>query len=70
MNARKVSRKLVILVSVPLLIVAVLVGWWAAEQYKFQRARENWKNATLRHLSEISLTNEQIRVELDQIRGV
>jgi hypothetical protein len=69
MNARKVSRKVVIFVSVPLLIVAVLVGWWAAEQYKFQRARENWKNATLRQLTETSLTNEQIRVELDQIRN-
>jgi hypothetical protein len=68
MNAFKVSRKVLIVASVPLLIVVVLVGWWAAVQIKFQRARENWKNATLRQLAETSLTNEQIRVELDQIR--
>jgi hypothetical protein len=69
MNARKLSRKVVIFASVALLIVAVLVGWWAAVQYKFQRARGNWEKATLRQLAEIPLTNEQIRVELDQIRN-
>jgi hypothetical protein len=69
MNARKVTRKVAIFASVPLLIVAVWFAWGAAVQYKFQRARENWKNATLRKLAETSITNEQIRVELDQIRN-
>lgn len=69
MNTRQISRKVVIFVAVPLLVVAVLVGWWAAMQYKFQRARGNWKNATLQQLAETPLNNDQVRIELDQIRN-
>lgn len=69
MNSRRMGRKIILLASVPLFLVVVWVGWGAAVQYKFQRSRENWKNKTLRQLAETSLTNEQVRTELDQIRN-
>ncbi len=68
MNGREISRNMVIFGSVPLLIVALVVGCRAAAQYKSQRARERWKTATLYQLAQTSITNEHILTELDQIR--
>jgi len=49
--------------------VALLIGWRPTLKYKLQRARENWKTATLRQLAGMSITNEQIRTETDQLKN-
>jgi hypothetical protein len=68
MSGRKVSPKIIVLASVPLLIVALLVGGRATVKYRMRRARENWKTTNLLQLSAMPVTNEQTRAELEQIR--
>jgi hypothetical protein len=68
MNARKIKRIIIIFLSVLLLIAALFVGWRATVHYRFERAREKWKDATLRQLAGMSLTNEMIHTELEQIK--
>jgi hypothetical protein len=63
------SRKILVWASVPLLIVAVVAGWGATVHFRSERARESWKSATLRELAGTSITNEQIRIELEQIKN-
>ena len=62
-------RKITILASVPLAMLLLLVGGRALVQYKYNRARDHWKTAALRRLSETSISNEQISTELHQIRN-
>jgi hypothetical protein len=51
------------------MIVVSLAGvWWLAKQ-KAARERAQWKGPTLGRLAGLSVTNEQISTELDQIRN-
>ena len=68
MGARTINRNIIILASVPLLLVALVFGCNAAVQYKYRRARTNWKTATLRRLAGTPIPNEQILTEIDQIK--
>ena len=69
MSHRSRAPRWIRILSVPLLIIVSLSGWWAVTQYRYQIARENWKTATLPHLVETSATNEQVRIELEQIKN-
>ena len=51
------------------MIILFVVGCGSAMRYKHERARKNWKNETLKNLAALSVTNEQIRIELDQIKN-
>ena len=42
-----VSRKLIIGISIPVVLVCVVVGWWSFTRHKYQRARAVWKTTTL-----------------------
>jgi hypothetical protein len=73
MNASRpsgvVSRKLILWVAVPFVIVGLLAGCRAVMLYKFQRARAKWKEATLPQLAALSITNEAIRQELETLKA-
>lgn len=61
--------KIVIILLCGLLLVALLfVGWTTIVRYRFKHTRANWKTTTLRQLAEMSVTNQVILTELDQIR--
>ena len=62
------ARKIIILASVPLAIILLLAGGRGLVKYNYNRARNHWKTAVLRRLSETSISNEQILTELHQIR--
>lgn len=64
-----VSRKLIIGISIPAVIVCLLVGGWSFTCYKHQRARAAWKTTTLERLAGLSFTNEDIRGELETLRA-
>jgi hypothetical protein len=52
----------------PLLIVLLGVGARAGMQFKLRRQRAHWETTALQQLAGMSLTNEQILTELDQIK--
>lgn len=63
-----VRRKLVIWLSIPIALAALLFGGWLAVRYKHQRARAQWKAAALSRLSALSLTNEDVSRELESLK--
>jgi hypothetical protein len=68
-RSRRVIRIVCILFSVLLVIVASLAGvWWLAEQ-KAARERAQWKGPALERLAGLSITNEEIRRELDELKA-
>jgi hypothetical protein len=59
----------VVAIKIPLLIFASLSGlWWLAKQ-KAERERAQWKGPTLERLAGLSVTNEEIRRELDELKA-
>lgn len=63
------SRKLVIWLSIPLVLVGMVFGGWSAVRYKHQRARADWKTAALAGLGGLSITNEDFNRELELVRA-
>lgn len=64
-----VSRKLIIWLSIPVILVALVLGGWSAVRYKHQRARAGWMAATLSQLSALSRTNENVCRELESLKA-
>ena len=64
-----VSRKLVIWLSIPLILVGLVFGGWSAVRYKLERARADWKTAALARLAGLSLTNGDTRQELETFKA-
>jgi len=64
-----VSRKLIIGISIPVVLVCLVVGWWSFILYKHQRARAAWKTTTLERLAGLSFTNADIVGELETLKA-
>jgi hypothetical protein len=64
-----VSRKLIIGISIPVVLVCLVVGLWSLTRYKHQRARAAWKTATLERLGGLSFTNGDIMGELETLKA-
>jgi len=64
-----VSRKLILWLSIPVVLAALVFGGWSALRSKHQRARADWKTATMSRLSALSLTGEEVRRELDSMKS-
>jgi len=68
-RSRKVTRIVVVSVTILILIVASLIGmWWLAKQ-KAERERAQWKGPALEQLARLSITSEEIRRELDELKA-
>jgi hypothetical protein len=63
-----VSRKLIIWISIPFILVALVFGWWSFTRYKYERERAAWKTTTLKRLAGLSLTNEDIAQKLETLK--
>jgi hypothetical protein len=62
-------RILAVFFAALVVIIVVLVGvWWAMKQ-KAARERAAWKGPALERLAGLSITNEEIRRELDQLKA-
>jgi hypothetical protein len=63
-----VNRKLIICLSIPVVLVALVFGWFFLTRYKLERERTDWKTATLPKLASVSITNTDkgIVVQLEQ----
>lgn len=64
-----VSRKLIIWISIPVILVGLVFGWRSVMRYKYQRARTAWKTTALERLAELSLTNEVVSRELETLKA-
>ena len=62
-----VSRKLIIGISIPVILVGLVFGWWLVTRFKHQRSRAAWKTTTLERLAGLSLTNADISTELETL---
>jgi len=59
----------VILGSVLLVIFASLVGVWWFMKYRVERARAAWKGPALDRVAALSITNEEIHRDLDELKA-
>ena len=62
-------RLLVIALSILLFLLGSLVGAGWLLKHKAERARARWKAPALERLAGLSLTNEEVRRELDELKG-
>jgi hypothetical protein len=68
-QSKVVSRKLVIWLSIPFILVGLAVGCWFVVRYQCERERTDWKRAALSRLAELPLDNEEIGQELDTLKA-
>lgn len=64
-----VSRKVIIWLSVPFILVGLVIGWREVGRHNYERARADWKTTALAQLAGLSLTNEDIIRELDTLKA-
>ncbi len=64
-----VGRKLIIGLSIALILVGLVFGWWSITRCKHERARADWMATTLPRLASQSLTNEDINREVETLKA-
>jgi cell division protein FtsB len=68
-RSRRVVRMIGALFIVLLIIAAALAGFWQFMKQREHQARAQWKGQALARLAELSITNEEILRELDDLKG-
>ena len=65
-----ISRKVIVWLVIidALLITASLVWWMSAMRQRQERARADWKAATLQRLDGLSITNQNLSQELETLK--
>jgi hypothetical protein len=66
---RRRIRVLVVSLSILLFVVGSVTGVWWIAKLQAARARAQWKGPALESLAKLSITNEQISRELDQLKA-
>ena len=64
-----VSRKLVLWICIPVVLIGMAYGSWSAARIKEQRARAAWKGMALQRLSGVSLPGDAIIQELQMLKS-
>jgi hypothetical protein len=62
-------RILAVSLSVVLFLAVLLVGGWSVAKYRAAHARAQWELTALGRLAALSVTNEQIRAELIELKS-
>lgn len=66
---RKSTSKAVYYLSIPAALLAVIaVSWWAFI-LRNEKVRADWKKSSLARLATLSITNDEIRQELDSLKA-
>lgn len=68
MNRKRLVRWIVITVSAPLLLIALVFGAITILQFNLRRERAAWKVTALPELDGMPLNGRQVLAEIDQIR--
>ena len=68
-RSRRIARILVVSLAAIVLLAATLAGlWWLVKQ-RAARERAQWRGPALERLAGLSITNEEIRHELDELKA-
>jgi hypothetical protein len=62
------NPRLIIWLGIPAFIVVCVVGCRSVVKYRYEHARRIWKHDRLAQLTKTSLTDEQVLIEIDQIK--
>jgi hypothetical protein len=63
-----VGRKVIIWLAIPFIIMVLILGCRAAMKHRYESARRSWKDEALGQLARSSMTSEEVRTEIDQIK--
>ena len=63
------ARVIALILGVLLVIIIALAGLWWFETWKLTRQRTRWKDSALASLAGLSVTNDQIRGELEDLKA-
>lgn len=63
-----ISRKVIIWLAIPAVLVLLLFGLRAMVHHKYERARTDWMVATLPQLAGLSFTNAEIKQEIESLK--
>jgi hypothetical protein len=63
-----VSRRVIIWLAIPFIIMFLILGGRAAMKHRYKSSRRNWKDEALGQITRTSMTNEEVRTEIDQIK--
>jgi hypothetical protein len=64
-----ISRKLIIWLSIPVVVIGLLFGGWSAARYITGRERAHWKTGALERLATLSIANKEISQELETLKA-
>ena len=67
---RRPIRMLGICLLVVLLLAGLLAGAWSVAKYRVARTRAQWARKSLERIAGLSVTNEQIHAELNQLKSM
>jgi hypothetical protein len=67
-HSAAVSRKLIIWLAIPVLILVFIVGCRSAVKHRYEHARKIWKDEALVQIAKTSMTNEKVLTEIEQIK--
>jgi hypothetical protein len=67
--AGAMTRKTIWFISIWAAILALALAWWWIPVMKHRHARTVWKTQTLSRLASLSITNEEIRQELETLKA-
>ena len=65
----RVSRKLIVRIFIPIILLGLAIGWFSINRYKHLQARAAWKTSALERLASQSLDNEIISEELETLKA-
>ena len=63
-----IRRKLILWLGIPSLIVVLFAVWVAVVKHRDEHARKLWKDEALVQLAKTSLTSEEVRTEIAQLK--
>src|SRR5690349_9575550 len=67
--SKRATRITMVVITVLLLIVVSLTGLWWLAKHEAAHKRAQWKGPALERLAGLSITNEEIRRELDTLKA-
>lgn len=67
-SGRRIRIVAVLLASMVVIVAVLAGGWWLAK-LKVERDRTRWKGITLERLAGLSITNEEICRELEELKA-
>lgn len=66
---KTLPRRVLKVLLVPFVLLILFAAFIIFQKFKFERQRTRWKDQTLARLSQLSVTNEEIRQELSGLKS-